>query len=93
VGINWKHVAVWQRGLVCYAVFVGVCLVLGAHLKPRPDEIIFALTLPLWAIIPYAAACLILAATRLWLVRGHNRRRLVRSLVAKLRANARRLGA
>lgn len=68
IGINWAHVAVWRRVLITYLGFVGFCLIAGAHLKPRPDEIAFMLVLPLWVIVPYTAGCLFLGTAKLWLV-------------------------
>jgi hypothetical protein len=50
-----------------------MCLVAGAALKPRPDEILFAVSLPLLVIVPYAAASILLALTKLWLVWLYNR--------------------
>lgn len=85
IGINWAHVAVWQRGLVMYAGFVVFCLIAGAHLGPRRDEILFAIVLPAWAIIPYAIISLAGAFLRLWLVRWKWQRRLIGALVANLR--------
>lgn len=85
IGINWVHVAVWRRGLAMYAGFVLFCLIAGANLGPRPDEILFAVMLPAWAIIPYAIASLLVAVLRLWLVRWEWQRRLIGALVANLR--------
>lgn len=74
IGINWPHVALWRRGLIGWFGLVGFALVAGAHLGPRADEVLFACTLPLVVIVPYAAGCLLLAALRLalelWKDRG-----------------------
>jgi hypothetical protein len=64
--------------LVGWLIFVGFCIVAGAHLKPRPDEILFVTTLPLWLVLaPYTVWCFIVAMLRAywpvglhdWLVR------------------------
>lgn len=67
IGINWTHVALWRRWLMAWFGLVAFALVAGAHLGPRPDEILFAVTLPLLVIVPYAAGCLVLGAVRLFL--------------------------
>ncbi len=76
IGINWTHVALWRRGLMAWFGLVGFALVAGAHLGPRPDEILFACTLPLLVIVPYAAGCLMLALLRLLLEHWHDWRRV-----------------
>ena len=72
IGINWTHVALWRRWLLAWFGLVGFALVAGAHLGPRPDEILFAVTLPLLVIVPYAAGCLVLALLRLLLKHWHD---------------------
>lgn len=70
ISLNKPHLARWAYWLYCYAVFVAIALVFGWHLHPRWDEIMFACTLPLWVIVPWAAVSLIGAALRsLWPVR------------------------
>lgn len=68
IGINWAHVAVWRRFAYLWLGYVGLGLVAGAHLGPRPDEIAFVLLLPLAVVVPYGLACLGLVALKLRLV-------------------------
>lgn len=71
VSINRPHLLLWRRLAVGWLAYVGVGLVLGAALKPRPDEVAFVLTLPLVVIVPYALGCLALAGLKayLWPIR------------------------
>lgn len=42
-----------------WLAFVVFGLIVGWHLKPRPDEVLFVLTLPLWLVLlPYGVFCL-----------------------------------
>lgn len=66
--LNKDHVAKWQRLAVAWLVFVLIGLIAGWHLKPRMDEFVFVLTLPLWAVLaPYAAWCLLAALLKSFL--------------------------
>lgn len=67
VSINRPHLALWRRLVVGWLAYVGIGLVLGAHLKPRPDEVVFVLALPVLVIVPYAIGCLAVAGLRTWL--------------------------
>ena len=67
VVINRSHVALWGRWVVAWWAWVGWALILGAHLHPRWDEILFAIFLPCVVLIPYAIATFILAWIKLWL--------------------------
>ena len=44
-----------------------VGLILGAHLHPRWDEILFAICLPCVVLIPYTIGTFVLAWIKLWL--------------------------
>lgn len=59
IGLNHPHLARWGYWAVSYAAFVGFALVAGWHLKPRWDEIVFAITLPLYVLIPWIIISLI----------------------------------
>lgn len=86
IGINWDHVRVWQGWLISWLVFVGVALVLGWRLGPRPDEVAVAVFLPLLVLIPYVLGCLLLAVLRLSLARLLSSRYVLRAVqVAKQR--------
>ncbi len=74
IGINWTHVALWRRGLIGWFGLVGFALVAGAHLGPRPDEVLVVCLMPLLVIVPYAAGCLLLALLRLSLDLWQHRR-------------------
>lgn len=77
IGINWAHVAVWRRFVYLWLGYVGLGIVAGAHLGPRPDEIAFVLLLPLAVVVPYALVCLGLAALKLRLVDLERRHPLI----------------
>lgn len=67
IGLNRPHLIRWIPVLGGWLAYVALALLLGAHLQPRLDEVLFVLTLPLWGIVPYAACCLAVAALRVWL--------------------------
>jgi hypothetical protein len=67
VVINRSHVVLWGRWVVAWWAWVGWALILGAHLHPRWDEILFAICLPCVVLIPYTIATFILAWIKLWL--------------------------
>lgn len=69
IGINWGHVALWRRWLIQWLIFVGVAVVLGWHLGPRPDEVAAAVFLPMLVLVPYALGCLMLVVVRVLLAR------------------------
>lgn len=85
IGLNTPHIKLWVRGVAAYLVFVGVCLVLGANLHPRTDEILFAITLPAWVVGVYAIACGVAAFAKLRFVGWYQRRRFIGSFIANLR--------
>ena len=64
IKINRPHARLWRRYLMAWLAFVAFGLVIGAYLKPRADEIIFMVTLPLAIVVPYALLCLGVAAVR-----------------------------
>lgn len=74
IGLNKTQVATCRRLLILWGGFVAFGLILGASLKPRPDEIAFMVLLPLPAIILYAVISLIAATLRvlLWPQRRQN---------------------
>lgn len=73
IGLNWTHVTACKRILMAWLGFVVFGLILGAHLQPRPDEIVFMLFVPLPLIALYALGCLALGYLRLlWPIRRHN---------------------
>jgi len=71
LSLNRPHLIRWTPLLVAWLAYVALALVLGAHLKPRLDEFLFVLSLPLWGIVPYAAWCLAVVALRAWLWPAH----------------------
>lgn len=73
--INPAHVSRWKAWLGAWYALVATCLVIGWHLKPRLDEIAFAICLPLIVIVPYAVLCLVAVAIQsLWPIRWQNGR-------------------
>lgn len=75
ITLNEQHLNAWKRLLLYWLVFVAIMLVAGWHLRPRLDEFLTVLALPLIVIVPYGAFCLIAAAIRLsWPVRLHGLR-------------------
>lgn len=78
VRLNQDHVRLWRGYLLAWLAFVGFGLVIGAHLKPRPDEVAFMLVLPLAVLVPYASLCFVGAVLRsLWASGAGWRRSLV----------------
>lgn len=73
IRINWEHVALWKRGLMGWFGLMAFALVAGAHLGPRPDEVLFVVCLPAVVLLPYAAFCAALALLRLALELGKHR--------------------
>src|SRR5215472_1694949 len=67
VTLNRSHVALWARWCVAWLAWVGWALILGAHLHPRWDEILFAISLPCFVLLPYMIATFILACIKLFL--------------------------
>lgn len=89
VEINRPHARLWGVYLGVWLAFVGCGLVLGAHLKPRADEVAFVLALPLAVLLPYALLCLGLAFMKSWapqLLKAVQFRRFARNL--RLRQHA-----
>ena len=68
LGINWPHVHLWVGALVAWFGLVGFALLAGP--RARPDEVAFAVLLPLVVIVPYALICIGLAALKAWLWRA-----------------------
>lgn len=86
VTINRDHVVLWRRWLVMWCVFVAFLLVIGWHLKPRIDEFLFVLFLPVSVLIPYIAVCFFGAYARiLWAEWNQSRLRIF----SRLRLNRR----
>jgi len=69
IQIDKQHVMLWLRWLKAWLAFVGVALVFGWHLKPRMDEVVFILLLPVPVVAVYALGCLAIAALKaLWTI-------------------------
>lgn len=65
IRLNTPCIIVWRRLFAGWLAFVGFALLAGAHLNPRPDEIMFAVTLPLWlGALPYALYSLAVVVLR-----------------------------
>jgi len=66
--LNRTHLKLWATYAVAWIGFVVFCLIFGWHLKPRPDEVLFVATLPIWAVfLPYVVFCLLAAIFKsLW---------------------------
>lgn len=72
--INRDHVALWGRWLAMWVAFVAFGLVVGWHLKPRMDEFLVVLSLPLAVVAAYAIGCLVVLVIRsLWPIRLQSR--------------------
>lgn len=70
ITLNEPHLRKVGYYLLLYAIYFVYGLIAGWHLKPRADEIIFMLTLPLWILVPYTIGCLAVVAVKaLWPVR------------------------
>lgn len=67
ITLNKQHVELWCGFAVLWGIFVGLALVLGWHLGPRPDEVLICATLPLWVLVPYVAFCLVSVLLKAWL--------------------------
>jgi hypothetical protein len=65
--LNRSHVALWARWWIAWLAWVGWALMLGAHLHPRWDEILFAISLPCFVLIPYVIGTFVLACIKLFL--------------------------
>ena len=68
VTLNRSHVALWARWCIAWLMWVGWALILGAHLHPRWDEILFAISLPCFVLLPYMIATFILACIKLFFI-------------------------
>lgn len=66
ITVNEPHVVALKRALAGWLAFVGFGLIVGASKNPRPDEILFMITLPLIVIIPYAIWSVAIAALRVY---------------------------
>jgi uncharacterized membrane protein len=75
VKFNTPHIILWGRVLSLWLMYVGFCVIVGWSLHPRLDEVLFAVFLPAFVIVPYIVICLAVAALRLWLVGDHGRAR------------------
>lgn len=64
IRINWGHVNLWLTYGVAWLAFVGFALVAGWHLKPRLDEVVVVVLLPLGVLVPYAVLCFLVAALK-----------------------------
>lgn len=70
VRLNRPHVRLWQGLAVLWGAFVLFGLVVGAHLRPRMDEIVIVALLPLAVLIPYAVLSFLLTLLRVFLSRS-----------------------
>lgn len=64
ITLNEPHIRRVGRCLLLYAIYFVYGLVAGWHLKPRSDEIIFMVTLPLWVLLPYTVGCLAIVTVK-----------------------------
>lgn len=65
ISLNTEHIRIWKRMLLYWLAFVVMGLITGWHLKPRPDEILFVLSMPAFIVIPYGLWCFAVAVARL----------------------------
>ena len=82
--LNRDHINLWLRFLVGFAFYFASCVIFGAALHPRWDELLFVGTLPLWIIVPYAVFCFVAVLVKAWWlgpIRGQHRLRLIGRLV------------
>lgn len=71
IGLNPDHIRLWITYGFQWLGFVAFWLVAGWHLKPRMDEFLVVLTLPVWLVLaPYVVFCLVAAAVKAWLIRA-----------------------
>jgi hypothetical protein len=67
IGLDPDHVALWTRYGIQWLAFVGFALIAGWHLKPRLDEFLVVVTLPLWLVLaPYVVFCFLAAVVKAW---------------------------
>src|SRR5690242_10883281 len=84
VKLNWGHVRIWQQLAGFWLSYVALLVLVGWHLKPRIEEVLFVLFVPplfvvgAWAVVNIASTTLALWLA--FLVRGgaQKRRRLSR---------------
>jgi hypothetical protein len=70
ITLNRPHMLEWVRWLVVYLIYVALGLIFGWHLKPRMDEFLTVLFLPLAVLIPWIVLSLLVAAVKsLWTIR------------------------
>ncbi len=69
ISVNREPLKRLGRLLYMWMCYVALALILGFSLHPRPDEILFVSTLPLWVLVPYALFCLVGACIKSWLIR------------------------
>ena len=65
IGLNWTHVELWKRLAAYWLAYVAVGLLIGWHLKPRLDELLFVLCIPIVIVVPWAIVSLSLAWLKL----------------------------
>ena len=71
IQIDKAHVTLWLRWLKAWLALVAFALVFGWHLKPRVDEVVFMLLVPVGVVGLYALGCLAVATLKtLWAVRS-----------------------
>lgn len=87
VVIEHTHLKLWGRLFTLWGSYVVFCLIAGATLHPRLDEVLFVATLPLWILVPYILFCFIVAWIKLGLIRFHNSRPIQSSLFGERRLN------
>lgn len=65
----------WTAYLISFAIYYLVAVVIGWHLHPRWDELLFVASIPLWVIVPYAVFSLLIGVFRmLWTIWRHHPR-------------------
>lgn len=87
VVIEHAHLKLWGRLFTLWGSYVVFCLIAGATLHPRLDEVLFVSTLPLWILVPYIAFCFFVALIKSWIVGFHNSRPIQPPLFGQGRLN------
>lgn len=70
IKLNRDHLRLWGYFAYIFALYYVIGLIAGfaTGIRPRPDEMLFIASLPLFVVVPYVAFCLIAAFVKSWLV-------------------------
>lgn len=71
IKLNVPHVVLWGRLLTLWIIYVACIVILGWGYNPRADEVLFAMSLPLFVVMPYIGFCLAVAMLRAWIIGRH----------------------